>query len=79
MDRLLVWKGRRTRRGPRSPCPVRMSKAQQDGEPTAAEAVEAAAPDADATEPTADSDGLIEEARTALAAGDEDACRTAVE
>lgn len=56
-----------------------MSKAQQDGEPTAAEAVEAAAPDADATEPTADSDGLIEEARTALAAGDEDACRTAVE
>ncbi|ODT57638.1 MULTISPECIES: hypothetical protein [Paracoccus] len=54
-------------------------QAQQDGEPTAAEAAEAAAPDTDATEPTADHDGLIEEARTALAAGDEDACRAAVE
>ncbi|MCG6112269.1 MAG: hypothetical protein MEQ74_08800 [Paracoccus sp.] len=51
-------------------------QAQQNGEPTAAEAAEAAAPDA---EPTADRDDLIEEARTALAAGDEDACRAAVE
>lgn len=48
-------------------------QAQQDGEPTAAEA---AASDA---EPTADHEGLMEEARTALAAGDEEACRAAVE
>ncbi len=48
-------------------------QAQQDGEPSAAEA---AASDA---EPTADRDGLMEEARTALAAGDEEACRAAVE
>lgn len=54
-------------------------QAQQDGEPTAAEAAEAAAPDTDSTEPTGNRDDLIEEARTALAAGDEEACRAAVE
>lgn len=53
-------------------------QAQQDGKPTAAEAAEVAAPDADATEPTADRDDLIEEARMALAVGDEEACRAAV-
>lgn len=47
-------------------------QAQQDGEPTAAKAAEAA-------EPTADREGLMEKARTALAAGDEEACRAAVE
>lgn len=51
-------------------------QAQQDGEPTAAKAAEAAASDA---QPTADREGLMEEARTALAAGDEEACRAAVE
>lgn len=51
-------------------------QAQQDGEPTAAKAAEAAASNA---KPTADREGLMEEARTALAAGDEEACRAAVE
>lgn len=47
-------------------------QAQQEGEPTASEQAEAAIPEGDR-------DGLVEEARTALAAGDEDACLAAIE
>ncbi|CAM3127511.1 hypothetical protein PANO111632_04645 [Paracoccus nototheniae] len=47
-------------------------QAQQEGEPTASERAEAATPEGDR-------DGLVEEARTALAAGDEEACLAAIE
>lgn len=55
---------------------------QQDGNPTAAQEAEAGDANADtdmASGSSPDRDALIEEARAALAAGDEDACRAALD
>ncbi|MFC3838667.1 hypothetical protein [Paracoccus rhizosphaerae] len=55
---------------------------QQEGNPTAAQEAEAGDADAEtdmASGSSPDRDALIEEARSALAAGDEDACRAALD